>query len=143
MTTSSFHLVVGVDDSKASYEAVRFAATIAGQHENAKLTLVFVEKASMLGTVSADAAVAVREMWNAIDADILKYIHSELDGRKLSWEYRRLHGEPAEEIDAVAKELDADAIVVGRASHRAVHGPLGSIPVRLAHSAPVPVVIVP
>lgn len=146
MTTPSnsrFHLVVGVDDSKASYAAVRFAATVAGQHENASVTLVFVEKSWLAGTVSADAAAAVREMWDAIDADIQKYAHDQLDGLALTWHYQRRFGEPAEQIDVVAKEVGADAIVVGRAHHRALHGPLGSVPVRLAHSAPSPVIIVP
>lgn len=142
-TDTRFHLVVGVDDSKASFEALRFAARVAGQHQNGNVTIVFVEKSSMAGMVSAEATVAVRQMWDNIDTDIQKYAHAVLDGLPVNWDYQRRAGEPADQIDLAAKELGADAIVVGRANHRALHGPLGSVPVRLAHSAPVPVIIVP
>jgi nucleotide-binding universal stress UspA family protein len=142
-TSNVFHLVVGVDDSASSQDAVRFAATVAGQRQNASITLVFVESASMLGTMSAAANEAILEMWDSIDGDIQKFAHAELDPLHITWELQRRRGAPAEQIDEVARAEKADAVVVGRASHRAIHGPLGSVPVRLAHSAPSPVIIVP
>jgi len=135
-------LVVGVDDTDASYDAVAFAGSIARRH-NATITLVFVETQAAVSGLSPAAGQGIRDSWDAIGENIQRFAHEHLDPESVSWKYVRRSGEAADEIGHVAREEKADAIVVGRAAHRVVHGPLGSVPVRLAHTAPCPLIIVP
>ena len=135
-------IVVGVDESDAAKDAIRFAASVARNHD-AELALVYVAVPSALVGLSAMAVDAVRQSWDSASADLQHVGHELLDPMSVRWTFVRREGDAAEQIAAVAAELTADAVVVGRASHRVLHGPLGSVPVRLAHSAPCPVIVVP
>jgi nucleotide-binding universal stress UspA family protein len=61
--------------------------------------------------------------------------------------FRAVHGtnkDPADLIAALAREVDADVIIVGTRGHGRVAGMLlGSVTQRLLHVAPCPVLVVP
>jgi nucleotide-binding universal stress UspA family protein len=67
-----------------------------------------------------------------------------LDAAGVPFEAHVLEGSPAWELEALADELDADMIVVGRHGHGGIKQlMLGSVAHRLAHHAARPVVVVP
>lgn len=136
-------ILVGIDDTVTSLRATAYAAGLA-RRQHAQLVAVYVEPIGSLGAASpAGPAVMVAEA-EAHDqvARELRARLEEARERGISATFVVAHGDPYHEINRVADEQRADAIVVG-ASKQAGHRLIGSLAVRLVRAGKWPVTVVP
>jgi nucleotide-binding universal stress UspA family protein len=136
-------LVVGLDGSNTSHDALAYAVGMARREGS---ELVIVQVGSPVSTAAAVAAVGGAGVPPDPDRGIEPVAlatHEALDellpGR---WRVVTCEGEPGAELERVAKECQADAIVVGRSRNPGRHL-LGSVAARLARRANHPVIVVP
>lgn len=124
--------IVGVDGSPCSLRALREAARIAEQDRGRgglDLVVVFVRHASW-ATISVAAAAGLAESLDALEAGVRRDVGEILWQRPLSWRLEVREGDPARELVKVAREHQAQTIVVG--GHR--HGALASAVVQSVNS---------
>jgi nucleotide-binding universal stress UspA family protein len=135
---------VGIDESVTASRAAAYAAGLA-RRQGARVVAVYVQSpGSYVITSSAAAGVL------AAEAEAHDEIAKELSARAsetaaelgISLTFITTRGDPFHEIDRVAQETRADAIVVG-ASLKAGHRLLGSLAVRLVRAGKWPVTVVP
>jgi nucleotide-binding universal stress UspA family protein len=138
-------IVAATDMSSASLGVVSYASHLASA-EDSQLTIVHVVPSASLTDYGPLAAGADLDL---ADSELLEYARSTLE----SWAHRHLkkihvdvvvqHGVIDEVICQVARERDADVLVVG--SHER-HGldriAIGSVARRLMREAPCPVLVV-
>jgi nucleotide-binding universal stress UspA family protein len=79
---------------------------------------------------------------HAAGHELLESVRVLIERHSVAAELLVRSGDPAAEIERVADELRADAVVVG-ASMKAGHKLVGSVAVRLVRSAKWPVTVVP
>ena len=135
-------IVWATDGSENADRALAYAKSLASA-DGATLTVVhIVQKIA----TSGDKALA----WNANEEDVeakANEIVSELSDEGLNATLRlvtHVGTQPAHEIADIAREEEADLIVVGTRGHAAIAGLLlGSVTQRLLHVAPCPVLVVP
>lgn len=134
-------IVVGYDGSAPAREAVRHAVTLA---EGGRIFVVHAYDApppQLSGRwrelLEQDHAERARSVLDAI----LLEGNDELAGA--DWEARLEAGEPAEAICRVAREVDADTIVVGSHGYGAMSALLGSVSHDLLRIADRPVTVIP
>ena len=135
-------IVWATDGSENADRALAYAKSLASA-DGATLTVVhIVQKIA----TSGDKALA----WNANEEDVeakANEIVSELSDEGLNATLRivtHVGPQPAHEIADIAREEEADLIVVGTRGHAAIAGLLlGSVTQRLLHVAPCPVLVVP
>jgi nucleotide-binding universal stress UspA family protein len=141
-------IVVGTDGSQTAAVAVRKACQLAALTD-ARLHVVSAYRS--MATVSAMAAAGgagVPMQAAEVDADLCNEALTLLDAavpdehRKLDVERHARPGGAADVLLAVAKEQDADLIVVGSRGMSGARRLLGSVPNRVAHAAPCAVMIV-
>jgi nucleotide-binding universal stress UspA family protein len=137
-------ILVGVDESVTAARAGWYAAGLA-RRQGARMVAVYVETSgAYILTASAGASVL------AAEAEAHSEIAQELSARAsqtaaelgISVTFITTRGDPFHEIDRIARETRADAIVVG-ASLKAGHRLLGSLAVRLVRAGKWPVTVVP
>ena len=137
-------ILVGVDESVTAARAGWYAAGLA-RRQGARVVAVYVETSgAYILTASAGASVL------AAEAEAHSEIAQELSARAsstaaelgISLTFITTRGDPFQEIDRIARETRADAIVVG-ASLKAGHRLLGSLAVRLVRAGKWPVTVVP
>jgi nucleotide-binding universal stress UspA family protein len=137
-------ILVGVDESVTAARAGWYAAGLA-RRQGARVVVVYVETAgTYILTASAGASVL------AAEAEAHSEIAKELSARAsetaaelgISLTFITTRGDPFHEIDRIAQETRADAVVVG-ASLKAGHRLLGSLAVRLVRAGKWPVTVVP
>jgi nucleotide-binding universal stress UspA family protein len=137
-------ILVGVDESVTAARAGWYAAGLA-RRQGARVVAVYVETpGAYILTASAGASVL------AAEAEAHSEIAQELSARAsstaaelgISLTFITTRGDPFHEIDRIARETRADAIVVG-ASLKAGHRLLGSLAVRLVRAGKWPVTVVP
>lgn len=136
-------LVVGLDDSDTSRDALAYAVGM-GRREGSEVVIVAVR--APLTPAAAAAAVGGAVLPEGgdpgpepLDAAQISGLDELVPGR---WRLEQRQGDPAAEIEAVAKSCRADAIVVGR-SRNPGHHLLGSVAGRLVRHAEYPVIVVP
>jgi nucleotide-binding universal stress UspA family protein len=134
-------IVVATDGSEHSDRALALATEIAETY-SARITVVHVVQ--LVGGKGGIYPAAADE--DEIKAKIEGQV-ANLKGRGLAADLvvqsTRLSG-PAREVADDARELGADLIVVGSHAHSAaVELLLGSVPLRILHAAPCPVLVVP
>jgi nucleotide-binding universal stress UspA family protein len=134
------NIVVGVDDSDASLDAVRVAGGLAAR-AGVALTVVHVRPAPpyWIEQPSPD-----QDQVEAYFTALLRRRSTEaLDGCGTPWTFKVRDGDPARQLEAVARERGADLVVVGacRPAARRLLRPK-SIPNRLVHHANRPVLVV-
>jgi nucleotide-binding universal stress UspA family protein len=135
-------IVVGVDASDASLEAARFAGRLAEQ-TGAELTVVHVRAAPFPGA-EQDLDVGELEIyWQAAEQRAAQQTSQALAGCTAQWSFQVRAGDPAQELERVARERQAELLVVGGRGHTVVHRLLlGSVANRLLHHADRPVLVV-
>jgi nucleotide-binding universal stress UspA family protein len=140
MTAGERTVVVGYDGSTPSRAALAHAVALG---DGAHLVVVHAREAR-----APEATSRWREL---LDADhqsqasaTLDAILREGDGvpAGASWEARVVDGRPAEAILEIAREVHADAIIVGAHGVGAA-ARLGSVPYELLARAEVPVTLIP
>jgi len=136
-------LLVAVDGSEPSIRAARFAAELA-KGQSAQLTLVYV--VAPFPIVPGDLPVGVDELNQSMEKfgqKVLREAQDALGGGTLKVDARLLHGHPATEIDALAKQEGYGLIAVGsRGGGGLARLLLGSVADRLVRTAETPVVVV-
>ena len=136
-------VVVGVDGSEPSLRALRFAASLVADLPHAQL---IVGHARYLPALWAPEHVAEDEFADLLDAQeklVNEQVQLELEPRVERWSIERQEGETSQVLCDLAREADADLIVVGWRGWSTVHELLlGSVSNRLVHHAEVPVLLV-
>ncbi|MFC1420742.1 universal stress protein [Streptacidiphilus cavernicola] len=138
-------IVVGVDDSEASWRAVAYAVGLA-RRQGALLAMVHVRPVSAMAAV-AGVSVVTAEPGTATAERICGRLRAGLasmtEVRSLRWEFHSVvGGDVVAALSQQADELKADAVVVG-ASHGLGHRFVGSAAVRLVRARRWPVTVVP
>jgi nucleotide-binding universal stress UspA family protein len=133
-------IVVAVDDSDASVDAVRFAGGLAAR-SGAALTLVHVRPAPPPWIDQPSPDEDEDEAY--LTAVSRSRTREALHGCAAPWSFEVRDGDPARQLEAVARERGADLVVVGacRPATRRVLRPR-SVPNRLVHHADRPVLVV-
>ena len=139
-------IVVGVDGSDPSIEAVRAAGALA-RCQAAHLIIVTVVRPpeGWWGIVgSPPTAEALGESLSDAQRDVLDRTLRSVDMSNVSYETREEIGEPSSQLIEVCNRVDADILVVGRRGaglfRRMV---VGSVANHVVHEAPCPVLVVP
>jgi nucleotide-binding universal stress UspA family protein len=135
-------VVVGVDSSDFSLDALRCAADRVDEIDGGQLVVLFAKFVYV---------ALPNYVGEAIYADALqseeRYVRDRvtraLAGRRTSWCFVTRYGEPARVIREVARETGARFVVVGHYTRsRAAEVVLGSVSRRLVRSADCPVLVV-
>jgi nucleotide-binding universal stress UspA family protein len=135
------HILVGVDGSDASAEAVTLAGRLAADLD-AKLTAVYVRQ--LPTTVPPfGAGIYLDSYWEELERLAGERTAAALNGIGAPWRFEVRTGDPAIQLQQSADEHGADLIVVGARGHSVAHRLLlGSVSTRLVHHARRPVLIV-
>jgi nucleotide-binding universal stress UspA family protein len=137
-------ILVGVDDTVTSLRAAAYAAGLA-RRQHARLVAVYVVPVASMGAASPAGAtmlVAEAEAHDQVAGELRARLEEGVRDRGISGTFVVAHGDPYREINRVADETRADAIVVG-ASQQAGHRLIGSLAVRLVRAGKWPVTVVP
>jgi nucleotide-binding universal stress UspA family protein len=137
-------ILVGVDDSTTSIRAGWYAAGLA-RRQRARIVAVFVSPLGSFGAASSAGAaltVAKEEAFRNSVEDMERRAETMAAELGISITFRAARGDPFTEISRIAKEVRADAIVVGASAH-AGHRFIGSLAVRLVRAGKWPVTVVP
>ncbi len=125
-------IVVGVDGTKCSLDALNFAVGEAGKaRADDGLDLVIVHVRHVPWTMSSEAAAPVSEAMDEVERETEDAVKRQLEGALITWRWVVREGDPARELVRVAKEQHARAIAVG--GHR--HGALTAALVRSVDSS--------
>jgi nucleotide-binding universal stress UspA family protein len=134
-------VAAGTDGSATASEAVRVAAEIARRFD-AKLVLVsaFQDAGGPAERESASAELQWAFSSSARVREILARTAEDLQGEGISCSTLVDQGHPADVLVRLARECDADLLVIGsKGMHRRV---LGSVPNTVTHNAPCSVLVV-
>lgn len=134
-------LVAAVDGSSTSMRACAWAAGVARRNRS---LLVCVHVTSHGGLASYALAAGVPQDYDPHGAghELFEAIRPLIARHSVTAEFLECSGDPAAEIERIADDRRADAVVVG-ASMKAGHRLVGSVAVRLVRSAKWPVTVVP
>lgn len=136
-------LVVGLDGTGPSRDALAYAVGMA-RREGSRLVIVRVGIPVTAAAAVAAAGGTVLPSGGVVDDEALtpenaRALDELLPGR---WRVVECTGEPGAELERVAREVRADAIIVGRSRNPGRHL-LGSVASRLARRSSHPVIVVP
>ena len=135
-------IVVGIDGSTSSTNALRFAADLAAELDDPELVVVFARHI-YLAMPEHVAEDLFSDVLGQLEQSILVAAQSELVERELRWKFEVHDGAPAEVLARVAERVDASFIVIGRSGWSTFHEVLlGSVSNRLAHRCDRPVLLV-
>jgi nucleotide-binding universal stress UspA family protein len=132
-------IMVGVDGGDPASNAAAWAAGLA-RRERARLVLVYVEPLTSASYWTPVIAAGAIDAGMAFVDEIRRSAAQYLAPQGIRWDVVHHRGDPARGLEAVAEEVRADCIVVGR-SHRG--GGLGSVAKTLINLATRPVVVIP
>lgn len=136
-------IVVGLDGSRTSWRAASYANGLA-RRQHSRVTVVYVVSPGALAMMTTDlaGAMVVSEVREELGADLREEVQRLAIERGIDTEFLVVRGDPFTELQRVAEEVRADALVVG-ASERAGHRFVGSLAGRLVKAARWPVTVVP
>ena len=140
-------IVVGIDGSESSIQAARFAGELA-EATGAELLVIYVRGHSEApdGPMPARMAALLTSYDRERERRARARAEGALAGLRLSWSFLECLGDPAEQLEAVADEQQADLVVVGAHGLGAAEplgvGRLGWVATRMAHHGQLPVLIV-
>jgi nucleotide-binding universal stress UspA family protein len=134
-------ILVGVDGSRTSLRAAAYAAGLA-RRQHSRLLAVYVTRPSASIGVAPGAAPALLEAASAAASDLERLLRDGAARIGLDLEFRSVCGDPWTELNRIATETKADAVVVGASEH-AGHRIVGSLATRLVRAGKWPVTVVP
>jgi len=132
-------IMAGVDGGDPAINAAAWAAGLA-RRERARLVLVYVEPLIRMGYWTPIVAAGAIEAGVAFVDELRRTAAEYFGSQGIRWDVVHHRGEPAHGLEAVAEEIRADCIVVGR-SHSG--GTLGSVAKALINLTTRPVVVIP
>ena len=140
MTVTS--IVVGTDGSATAQAAIAWAADVAAA-VRARVTVVHAfDPLDMLGKV--EPPVDLKQIEAERQRELDEVWCAPLRQAGVSYSPQILHGDPADAVLDVAREVGADLIVVGARGHSALRDlVLGSTSNAITHRSRNPVVIIP
>ena len=137
-------LLLPVDGSDVSLEAVRVAIRLANDGLNTSVVLANVQEAATLYelVVAHDPAV-IEQVSAAAGAHTLKAAEALLTQAGIAYETEIASGDPAHTIVDILERYGCDMVVMGASGMSPLRGALlGSVSNEVLHSAHVPVMIV-
>jgi nucleotide-binding universal stress UspA family protein len=139
-----YTMLVAVDGSEHSENAVRHALDMARRVGDARILLVNVQPPAMSGEVSnLVTAEEVIDQHTEAGRLVLAPAQAMIEQSGVAYETEIAIGRPAESIVDCANRRGCDAIVMGASSHGPVRSlVLGSVAAKVAHMAEVPVTVV-
>jgi nucleotide-binding universal stress UspA family protein len=137
-----YPVVVGVDGSEGSLRALQFAADIAADTDDAELVVVHARYAYVAMPEGVGEAM-YGDVFDRAEAVMCDAVAAVLEERRLHGKFVSRDGEPASVLCAVAEEVDAALLVIGRQRWSAIADLiLGSVSQRLVDQSEVPVLLV-
>ena len=151
------NILIAIDDTKSSAKAIlNCSSNFCGCLNPETVTLIYVERfegRSLMDEMLGDAEMSTlkevlegteyKEKLDKKAAAILDHYEKELKSKGISNIKSVIRsGHPAEEILSVAKESNADMIIVGSRSRRSGSLIMGSVSREVANHADIPVLIV-
>jgi nucleotide-binding universal stress UspA family protein len=136
-------IVVGLDGSRTSWRAASYANGLA-RRQRSRVTVVYAASPGALAAMTGDGtgATVMAEVREEVGADLREQVERLAKERGVDTDFLVIHGDPLTELQRVAQQVQADALVVG-ASERAGHRFVGSLAGRLVKAARWPVTVVP
>jgi nucleotide-binding universal stress UspA family protein len=134
-------ILVGLDATDTSARAAAYAAGLA-RRQHSRLAIVYVIGRPALAGFSPGAMAGIAATNEEIAEDLRAQAAARADDLGIEYEFYIRHGDPYQELVAVAEATRADAIVVG-ASASVGHKFTGSLAVRLVRAGRWPVTVVP
>jgi len=138
-------IVVGVDGSVSSMRAAAYAAGLA-RRQRCRLVAVFVRSLPAMllpmADTSGSAAATVAQAHDAVERELREVIAQRGPVLDLHVDLVVRTGEPYAELTEVARQVRADAVIVGR-STKVLHRIAGSLAVKLVRAGRWPVTVVP
>jgi nucleotide-binding universal stress UspA family protein len=133
-------LVLGYDGSDGARAALEKAVEVA-KLEGARIVVVFAyEIPAAYGGETGDYRRAVRELAEQTTANAVERIAA----ARVEHEVELVPERPAQGLVEVAERVGASMIVIGTNGEHPIKGVvLGSVPHKLLHISPVPVLVVP
>jgi len=139
------HILVPVDGSEASLQAVQMALRIIELCPACKMTVLYVVDKLVLNELMRFSAHGEKEVQAELEEQGRRYLdlaHQDAGRQGLAAESRMRKGDPFEEIIAEANDLHADLIVMGHTGRRGTTRVLiGSVTERVLDYAPCPVLV--
>ena len=128
-------MLLAVDGSETSLQAVRHALALVAQGLQASFVLANVQAPpNLYEVVTAHDPEVIREVRGAAGADLLAPAEALLDAAGVDYESEVAGGEPAHLIIELAENYGCDAIVLGAGENVAL---------AVLAASPVPVTVVP
>lgn len=140
-TVAPHSVLVAVDCSRTSLRAADYATGLANR-SGVAVVGVYVRHHGALLASSPGLSVYARAAETQLAGEAEDYLAESAGQMGTACAFTVLDGSPVLVIRALAKELQVSALVVGASEHWA-HRRFGSLAVRLARTAPCPVIIVP
>lgn len=135
-------IMVGLDDSPASWRAAAYAGGLA-RRQNALLALVYVQPDMTLADAyGAAAGAATAQIADELKRQIEEHIERLRGVFDVRWKFLTTSGDPYRGLVRIAEQLKADSVIVG-ASERYGMRVVGSVAVRLVKAGRWPVTVVP
>lgn len=140
-TVAPNSVLVAVDLSRTSLRAADYAAGMA-RRTGVAVVGVYVRQHNSLMVASPGAAVYAQAAVNDLAQEAGDYLAESAERLGTEHSFAVLDGPPVPAIRRLARELQVSALVVGASEHWP-HRRFGSLAIRLARTAPCPVIIVP
>ena len=140
-------IVVGYDDSSSAKSALAFATGLA-KAQGSELVIAHVLEWSPYSFLTpeelAERHKRRREELERAETALLAPVVKSLAGSGLTVTTQLKYGHIAETLCDIARDVEAEQIVIGRTGHSSLSARLfGSVAGGLAQASPVPVTIVP
>jgi len=138
-------ILAAVDGSSTSLQAAEAAVALAAAGGAEVIFLHVLDDALLrdLASLTREPPEAVSQRLESQGGEILDDLCARAAAREVACSRRMAPGDPPRVIDEVAREVGADAIVVGKVGRRGVRRwMIGSVTRRLIESTHVPVVVI-